>query len=133
MGETVFSGLGLSVSQFFGALPDRDLRRFLDPGVLAVLDTIFGGRIADDDLKRVAHTLVDVDMLLGDEEGRRLVLRLVPDEKLAELEDRVGRSIRPADASNWTEIEVGRMRDFFGLIEERIVPPYSTTNGYDQP
>ena len=121
--ETMFSGLGLTVSQFFGALSDQDLRRFLDPGVLAVLDTIFGGRIAGDDLKRVARTLVDVDMLLRDEEGRRLVLRLVPEEKLTELEGRVGRSIRPADANNWTEVEVGRIRDFFGLTEERIVPP----------
>ena len=121
-GETMFSGLGLTVSQFFGALSDQDLRRFLDPGVLAVLDTIFGGRIAGDDLKRVARTLVDVDMLLRDEEGRRLVLSLVPEEKLTELKDRVGRSIRPTDASNWTEGEVGRIRDFFGLTEERVVP-----------
>ena len=119
----MFSGLGLTVSQFFGALSDQDLRRFLDPGVLAVLDTIFGGRIAGDDLKRVARTLVDVDMLLRDEEGRRLVLSLVPKEKLTELKGRVGRSIRPADTSNWTEREVGRIRDFFGLTEERIVPP----------
>ena len=122
-GETMFSGLGLTVSQFFGALSDQDLRRFLDPGVLGVLDTIFGGRIAGNDLKRVARTLVDMDMLLGDEAGRRLVLSLVPDEKLAEMKVRVGRSIRPADSSNWTEVEVGRIRDFFGLIEERIVPP----------
>ena len=120
---SMFGGPGLSVNQFFEALSDQDLRRFLDPGVLAVLDTIFGGRIAGDDLKRVARTLVDVDILLGDEEGRKLVLSLVPDEKLAELEGRVDRSIRPADASNWTEVEVGRIRDFFGLVEERIVPP----------
>ena len=119
----MFGGLGLSVSQFFEVLSDRELRRFLDPGVLAVLDAIFGGQIASGDLRRVARTLVDVDMLLGDEEGRRLILSLVPDEKLAELESRVGRSIRPADASNWTEVEVRRIRDFFGLTEEQIALP----------
>jgi len=67
--------------------------------------------------------LVDIDMLLGDAQGRRLILSLVPDEKLVELEGRVGRSICSADADNWTEVEVGRMRDFFGLIEDRLVPP----------
>ncbi|MCY3667641.1 MAG: DEAD/DEAH box helicase [Gemmatimonadetes bacterium] len=121
--EVMLGGLGLSVSQFFEALSDRELRQFLDPGVLAVLDAIFGGQIAGDDLRRVARMLVDVHMLLGDEEGRRLVLSHIPDGKLAELEGRIGRSIRPADRSNWTEVEIGQIREFFDLVEERIAPP----------
>ena len=116
-------GPGLTVSWFLDSLPDRELRRFLDPGVLSVLDAIFGGHIAGEDLRRVARTLVDFGVLLGERAGRRLVLNLIPERKRAELEARVGRTIAAAGASDWTESEVRRLRDFFGLIEERIVPP----------
>ena len=116
-------GPGLTVAWFLDSLPDRELRRFLDPGVLSVLDAIFGGRIDGEDLRRVARTLVDFDVLLGEREGRRLVLNLIPAQKRAELEARVGRAIAAAGASEWTESEVRRLRDFFGLVEERIVPP----------
>ena len=44
------SGPGLTINGLFELLPDREIRRFLDPGVLSVLDAIFGGRIASDDL-----------------------------------------------------------------------------------
>ena len=116
-------GPGLTVAWLFDSLPDRELRRFLDPGVLPVLDAIFGGRIAGEDLRRVARTLVDFDVLLGERAGRRLVLNLIPERKRAELEGRVGRTIAAAGTSDWTESEVRRLRDFFGLVEERIVPP----------
>ena len=116
-------GPGLTIAWLFDSLPDRELRRFLDPGVLSVLDAIFGGRIAGEDLRRVARTLVDFDGLLGERAGRRLVLNLIPEWKRDELEARVGRKIGAAGASDWTESEVRRLRDFFGLVEERIVPP----------
>ena len=116
-------GPGLSVAWFFNLLPDRELRKFLDPGVLSVLDALFGGRIAGEDLRRVARTLVDFDVLLGEPDGRELVLNLVPDHKRTELEARVGRTIAASHMSEWTEPEVGRLRDFFGLVEERILPP----------
>lgn len=116
-------GPGLTVGWLFDSLPDRELRRFLDPGVLSVLDAIFGGRIAGEDLRRVARTLVDFDVLLGERAGRRLVLSLIPERKRAELETRVGRPVAAAGASDWTESEVRRLRDFFGLVEERVVPP----------
>ena len=119
----MFSGPGLTVTSFFKSIPDRDLRRFLDPGVLSVLGAIFGGCMAGDDLQRVARTLVDLDVMLGETEGRKLVLSLVPEQKRAELQGRVGRSLDVADAGNWTEGEIRRMRDFFGLVEERILPP----------
>ena len=125
MVETALGGPGLTVSRFLDSLSEGDLRRFLDPGVLSVLDAIFGGCIAGDDLRRVAQTLVDFDVLLGEMEGRRRVLSCVPEQKRAELEVRIERSIYTytAGADNWTEVEVRRMRDFFGLVEERIAPP----------
>ena len=116
-------GPGLTVAWFLDSLPDRELRRFLDPGVLSVLDAIFGGRIEGEDLRRVARTLVDFDVLLGERKGRRLVINLIPEKKRAELETRVGRAITAAGANEWTESELRRLRDFFGLVEERIVPP----------
>ena len=115
--------VGLTVTQFFKLLSDRELRRFLDPNVLSVLDAIFGGSIAGDDLRSVASTIIDFDVVLGDQEGRRLVLSLISEQKRPELESRVGRSILPADVGDWTEAEVRLLRDFFGLVEERIVPP----------
>ena len=121
--EAMLGGPGLTVARFFESIRDRDVRRFLDPCVLPVLDAIFSGFIAGDDLRRVARTLVDFDSLLAEPSGRSLVLSLVPMQKRAELEGRVGRSMHPAGASDWTEAEVRRMRDFFGLVEERIAPP----------
>ena len=122
MVETQPGGPGLSVARFFDSIPDRELRQFLDPGVLSVLDAIFGGCIVGEDLRRVAHTIVDFDVMLGDKEGRRLVLGLVPEQKRAELEDRVGRRLTTTSTNDWTEAEVRRIRDFFGLIEEWIAP-----------
>ena len=122
MVETQPGGPGLSVARFFDSIPDRELRQFLDPGVLSVLDAIFGGCIVGEDLRRVAHTIVDFDVMLGDKEGRRLVLSLVPEQKRAELEDRVGRRLTTTSTNDWTEPEVRRIRDFFGLIEEWIAP-----------
>ena len=117
----MLSGPGLTVARFFESISDEEIRRFLDPRVLSVLDAIFGGCTAGDDLRRVTQTLVDFDVLLGEGEGRRLVLSFVPEQKRAELETRVGRNTHTA--GDWTEAEVRRLRDFFGLIEERIVPP----------
>ena len=121
MAEEATVGPGLTVSHFFASIPDLELRRFIDPKVLSVLDAIFGGRAAGDDLRRVAHTLVDMSALLGEQESRHLVLGLVSEPKQTELEARVGRGVHTC--RSWTESEVNQARDFFGLIDERIVPP----------
>ena len=114
---------GLTVGRFFGLLADADARQFLDPRVLSILDAIFGGTIAGDDLRRVAQTIVSFDVLLGTQEGRRLVLSLMSRQKRAELEGRVGRSVQADRTGDWTETQVQALRDFFGLAEERFVPP----------
>ena len=116
-------GPGLTVAWFIDSLPDQELRLFLDPGVLSVLNAIFGGRVGGADLRRVVRTLVDFDVLLGEQASRRRVLSLIPEQKRAELEARVGRSVAAASASDWSDPEVRQLRDFFGLVEERIVPP----------
>ena len=132
MHGTDAGSLGFTATQFLAALTDRDVRRFFDRGVLAVLDTIFGGKLAGGDLRRVGTSLIDFDVLLGWEEGRREVLRLMPERKRGELEWRVGRSIDAGEAGEWSEAQVGRLRDFFGLVEERLVvapvPSASTVN-----
>lgn len=120
---TALGGPGLTVSLFLDSLSEQELRRFIDPSVLSVLDVIFGGCITGDDLRRVALILVDFDILIGETKGRRLVLSLLPEQKRPELENRVGRSILLADVGDWTEAEVRLLRDFFGLVEERMVPP----------
>ena len=122
MSDLVITGLGLTVAQFFESIQDRELKRFLDPSVLSILDAIFGGNISGDDLRSIAHAIIDFDVVLGDQDERRLVLSLIPEQKRSELESRVGRSIHPADSGDWTEAEVRLLRDFFGLVEERIMP-----------
>ena len=117
------NGPGLTVNHFFDSLSDSDVRRFLDPSILKVLDALFTGRLAGDELRHVARTLVDLDVVLGDEGGRKLVLSLVPKQKRPELEERVGRSILSTGVGGWSDTEVRRLRDFFGLVEERIAPP----------
>ena len=123
MGGTDAGGLGLTVGQFLEGLADRDVRRFLDGGVLSVLDAIFGGELGAEELRRVGGALIDFDVLLGSEEGRRLVLSLIPERKRAELGSRVERSIEAGEAGDWSEAQVGRLREFFGLGEERLVLP----------
>ncbi len=123
MPEFKYDGPGLTVSRFLNSLSEQQLRRFLDPSVLSVLDALFGGKITSDDLQRVARTLIDLDVLIGEAKGRKLVLSLIPQEKQAELEERVQRSISPANADDWADAEVRRMRDFLGLVEERIITP----------
>lgn len=121
--------LGLTVQRFFESLPDESVRRFIDHKVLSVLDAIFGGTIVGEDLQRVTRTIVDFDVMLGQGEGRRLVLSLVPKEKRAELEERVERNISPEKADDWNEAEIRRMRDFFGLAEERHITPEVPATG----
>ena len=115
-------GPGLTVGRFLNSLSDADIRRFLDPGVVSILNAIFGGIIAGEDLRRVAHTIVSFDVLLGTPEGRRLVLSVMPSQKREELEARVGRNIRADGASDWTDTQVQALRDFFGFAEERFIP-----------
>ena len=123
----MYPELGLTAASFFESLPDGSIRRFFDTPVLSVLDALFAGRIAGRDLRRIAVALVDLHALLGEEHGRRLVLGLVPEAKRAELEIRVERSIDPEQARVWSDPEVTRLRDFFGLIEERLTPPLPPT------
>lgn len=119
--EWAGGGLGLLACRYFSLIGDDALRRFIDPGILSVLDAVFGGRITGDDLQRVADTLVDLDAFLVDKHDRRLVLDLIEEPKRSELEDRVGNNI--AAARHWTDSEVKEARGFFGLDEEKIVPP----------
>ena len=121
MGVGAIGGPGLTVGRYFDSIPDAELRRFLDPPVLSVLDAIFSGQIAGDDLRQVAETLVDVGALLGEPDHRQTVLSLISDDKQAELVARVGRGID--SCASWTEAEVSVVHDFFGLVDERIVPP----------
>ena len=118
----MFVGPGLTFAGLLETVCDSDVRRFLDHRILSVMDGVFGGMIAGKDLRRVVRRIVDLDAVLSVDEGRRLVLSLVPSEKRNELERRVGRSVESADAHTWTDRELTRLREFFGLVEERIVP-----------
>ena len=118
---TVSSGLGLTTSRFFAAIADSDVRRFLDPGLLRVLDVIFGGQIVGDDLRRVTNTLVDFAQMLKEPQERRKVISLVPPSKRPELEARIGRHLGTPSPQQWTNAEVARLLDFFGLLDEPII------------
>ena len=123
MTVSTLGGPGMTVARFLEQLSDQNLRRLLAPDVLSLLDAIFGGSIGQDELRRVARTLIDFDILIAEEKSRGLVLSLIPEQKREELEDRVGRGLCESGGKGWTETELRRMREFFGLIEERIVEP----------
>ncbi len=119
----IHQGLGLTVTQFLELLQDQDLRKFVDPGILPILDAIFDGYLGGKNLQCVIRTVVDFDLLLREPQSRRLILNLVPEQKRIELENRIGRNIYATSADEYTDAEVQRIRDFFGLVDERIVPP----------
>ena len=119
------NGFGLTVSRFFQGLTDQELRKFLDPNVLPLLDALFDGCISGEMLCRVVTNLVDFDLLLGDSKGRQLIFDCLPSHKLSELETRVGRSINAESVSRWTKSEIDELRDFFSLVEELMVQPDS--------
>ena len=112
---------GMTARLFFESLSDNELRQFLEPEILSVLDAMFGGRIFGEDLRNVVTKLVNVRELLGDEEGRQSVLGLVPQRKRGELESRVQRRIYNGSTTDWTEAQVKRLRDFFGIIDDEVV------------
>jgi len=117
------NGPGLSVSQFFSSIDENDLREFFDSGLLKVLDAIFGGRINQEKLRGVARSLIDIDGLLANEIGRRKVLKLLPHDKSKEFQARVGRGGTLSDNKGWSQVEIDRAREFFGIYQEHIQPP----------
>ncbi len=111
-------GLGLTVSGFYHSITDKDVRSFIDPTVLSVLDSVAGGQVEGIDLRLVAQTLVDFESVLKTSEGRQTVFGLLSSQKKSELEDRVGLSTgKPSD---WSDSDVRQLCGFFGLIEERL-------------
>ena len=119
-----FEGLGLSVRQFLHLLGDDDVRKFLDSGLLSVLDAVLGGKVEGEELRRLAVVLVDFGDVLADVAKRSLVLQLLPCGKREELEVRAGRDIRPTLADTWTDRELRELHEFFGLVEDPA-PPHS--------
>lgn len=117
------NGPGLSVYQFCNSIEESELRGFFDPGLLKVLDAVFGGKINGEDFRRVARSLIDLDGLLAEESGRRQILKSLPSEKLNEFQIRVGRGETSNDTKKWSQAEINRAREFFGIYEERIQFP----------
>ena len=119
----MFDQPGLTVSRFFESIPVDTLRRFFDPGVLSVLDALFGGRVDQADLCRVASTILDIAVIASEAPERKLLLKSIPTQKRLELEARVERSIAPSRAADWSTAEVGRLCEFFGLYDEKLAQP----------
>ena len=110
------TSLGLTPRLFFRSLSDEDLRRFIAPEILSVLDPVFGGRVCGEDLQNVVITLVDVDELLREPTGRQLVLRLIPKQKQAELRDRLQlNEDEDVTSCELPESSLVRLREFFGI------------------
>ena len=122
----MFDQPGLTISRFFESMADETLRRFFDPAILSVLDALFGGRADGVDLRRVASTILDIDVLVADPQGRKIILEAIPEPKREELRARVERSVAPSHAGNWSKAEVRRLCEFFGLYDEHLASTHAT-------
>ena len=123
MKENMASSPGLTTRLFLESLSDEDLRRFIAPEVLSILDAVFGGRVVGEDLQSVAVTLVDMGELLKEASSRQLVLGLIPEQKQAELRDRLQRGVDDdVTTSDLTETELTKLREFFGIFDDKIGP-----------
>jgi len=119
----VVGGPGLTVARFLDTIPDRQVRRLLEGRVLALLNVVSGCELGGQRLRQAVQAMVDFGALLGEAGSRALVLGLLPEPKRAELEHRLGRSVSPDAAADWTKSDISGLRAFFGLLEEdRIVP-----------
>lgn len=128
MSQTTFSGYGLTVKQFIYSLSDNDVKCFIDPSIIEVLDALFGGKIQGEDLKKAALAVIDMNSILSDQSSRRSVLTLIPKPKLNEFEERVEHSINSSD--EWTEATITKTKNFFGLHED-IFTPSSASSIYN--
>ena len=120
--------VGLTARLFFESLTDEHLRRFIAPEILTILDSLFGGRLNGDELLSVVSTLVDIGELLNENDGRQLVLDHIPEQKRAELRDRLQLE-RDEDvvASDLSKGELTRLREFFGLYDHGALPSTEPT------
>lgn len=124
------SSIGLTARLFFESLQDEDLRRFVVPEVLSVLDVIFGGHISGEDLKGVVTTLSDMSDLLKEPKSRHLILSLISERKRAELKNRLELADDDVITVDFNESRLRLLREFFGIYDENIgiaVSPSSTT------
>lgn len=117
----MFDAPGLTATTFFKSLADTDVRRFVDDPVLPVLDALFGGRIANDDLRRAVVELADFGEMLKDRARRSLILSLIPEMKRSELDGRIGRPVSAIEADQWEAAELENLREFFGVVDEAPV------------
>ena len=116
----MFDTLGLTVTRFFEEIPESALRQLIEPDVVSILDNICQGHAGEEILRRVAPTIVDLETLLLSNKTRNDILILLSDKKRAELEIRVGRKIGDSSGNNWSDAEIREVRDFFGLVDERL-------------
>lgn len=122
-------GPGLSVTQFLNSLQGEALEQFLNSEVLSLLAAVGGGELSDDDLRRAIPHFIDFYALLGEDDSRKNILDLVPKNKRDELEARVEMAIYKENSDKWGKDEIRSLRDFFGLIEEKITNPIVVSVG----
>ena len=112
---------GMTVGQFMSSLTENEVRRFVNPQILSVLDDFFGSRIPLDKLQSVAESLCNMSELLAERDNRKLVLDLLPEVKRTELEDRLEASLD--EARSWTNSQVAEARRFFGVADDWLPAP----------
>ena len=106
-------GPGLSADQLIQSVGESDLRSLIEPEILSVLDAIRGGELNIEGLRNAASAVVDLELLLGQPESRVQILGLLSNQKLTELEERIGRP--PTALDDISGSELGILYEFFGI------------------
>jgi len=133
--DPALSAWGMTPTQYFAHLPEGTIRDLMDPRLLSLLDALRGtqngGRVPVRELRQVAPLVCDLGEILGDPSLRQCVVTHVPEVKHAELAEGVG--VPLATAESWTPVQVGKARDFFGLITEIAAEPPPAATGHIEP
>ncbi|MGW2871320.1 DEAD/DEAH box helicase family protein [Kitasatospora sp. NPDC001225] len=115
---------GIAFASVLNGAPLSYVRGLLGEHACDLLDLLHKGKDADETLRKVAASAVSPERLISDPKERTQLLQLLPDDKRAELADRLGgsHSTKPdvfLAALTWTTEQRRALLGFLGLVVDR--------------
>ena len=116
---TSMTGPGLSFSRHLSSIPDREIRSLFDPAAIGLFELVNPHLVEGDQIRTLAHRLLDPNEVLRIPRHRQLLIRLLPSNKRQELANRVGLPVaytaqQISDAIT-TNLQLAALLEFFGI------------------